>query len=75
MAIVNVIAGLLKNNLESQNLATILKTAPKKLKSLFIKIETKVSEPKTETETENANDLVQTEEKATIASGDGTEGQ
>ena len=75
MAIVNVIAGLLKNNVESLNLPTILKTALKKLQSLFITTKTKVSEPKTETETENANDLVQTEEKATIASGDGTEGQ
>ena len=50
MAIVNVIDGLLKNNVESLNLPTILKTGLKKLQSLFIKAETKVSEPKTETD-------------------------
>ena len=60
LAIVNVIAGLLKNNVESLNLPTILKTALKKLQSLFIKTETKVSEPKTETE--NVKDSVQTED-------------
>ena len=73
LAIVNVIAGLLKNNVDSLNLPTILKTALKKLQSLLIKTETKVSDPKTETETENAKDSVQTKEKATRTSGDRTE--
>ena len=71
MAIVNVIAGLLKNNVESLSLPTILKTAVKKLQSLVVKTEAKVIEPKTE----NAKDPVQTKEKATSTSGDGTEEQ
>ena len=75
MAIVNVIAGLLENNVESLNLPTKLKTALKKLQSLFITTKTKVSEPKIETETENAKDLLQTKEKATSTSRDGTEEQ
>ena len=75
MALVNVIAGLLKNNVESLNLPTKLKTALKKLQSLFITTKTKVSEPKTETETENVKDSLQTKEKATSTSRDGTEEQ
>ena len=80
MALVNVIAGLLKNNVESLNLPTILKTAVKKLQSLVVKTEAKVIEPKTEAKviepkTENAKDSVQTKEKATSTSGDGTEEQ
>ena len=75
LAIVNVIAGLLKNNVESLNLPTKLKTALKKLQSLFITTKTKVSEPKTETETENVKDSLQTKEKATSTSRDGTEEQ
>ena len=73
LAIVNVIAGLLKNNIENLNLSTILKTALKKLQSLFIKTETKVSEPNTEIE--NAKDSVQTEEKASSTSENGAEEQ
>ena len=71
MAIVNVIAGLLKNNVESLNLPTMLKTAVKKLQSLVVKTEAKVIEPKTE----NAKDPVKTKEKVTSTSGDGTEEQ
>ena len=73
LAIVNVIAGLLKNNIENLNLSTILKTALKKLQSLFIKTEAKVSEPNTEIE--NAKDSVQTEEKASSTSENGAEEQ
>ena len=73
LAIVNVIAGLLKNNIENLNLSTILKTALKNLQSLFIKTETKVSEPNTEIE--NAKDSVQTEEKASSTSENGAEEQ
>ena len=73
LAIVNVIAGLLKNNIENLNLSTILKTALKKLQSLFIKTETKVCEPNTEIE--NAKDSVQTEEKASSTSENGAEEQ
>ena len=73
LAIVNVIAGLLKNNIENLNLSTILKTSLKKLQSLFIKTETKVSEPNTEIE--NAKDSVQTEEKASSTSENGAEEQ
>ena len=36
MQIVNIIAGLLKNNIDTLNLLTILKKALKKSKSLFI---------------------------------------
>ena len=73
LAIVNVIAGLLKNDIENLNLSTILKTALKNLQSLFIKTETKVSEPNTEIE--NAKDSVQTEEKASSTSENGAEEQ
>ena len=73
LAIVNVIAGLLKNDIENLNLSTILKTALKNLQSLFIKTETKVSEPNTEIE--NAKDSVQTEEKSSSTSENGAEEQ
>ena len=73
LAIVNVIAGLLKNDIENLNLSTISKTALKNLQSLFIKTETKVSEPNTEIE--NAKDSVQTEEKASSTSENGAEEQ
>ena len=38
LAVVKIIADLLKNNIESLKLPTVLKTALKKLKSLFTKI-------------------------------------
>ena len=73
LAIVNVIAGLLKNNIENLNLSTMLKTVLKKLQSLYIKTEPKVSEPNTEIE--NSKDSVQTEEKASSTSENGAEEQ
>ena len=36
MQIVNIIAGLLKNNIDSLNIPTVLKSVLKKLKSLFV---------------------------------------
>ena len=55
LKIVNTIAGLLKNNIDSLNIPAVLKSALKKLKSLFI-LQTKDSqEDKTrEAEPENA---------------------
>ena len=41
LAVVKIIADLLKNNIESLNLPTVLKTSLKKLKSLFTKIKAK----------------------------------
>ena len=43
LQIVNTIAGLLRNNIDSLNIAAVLKSALKKLKSLFI-LQTKDSE-------------------------------
>ena len=41
LTVVKIIADLLKNNIESLNLPSVLKTALKKLKSLFTKIKAK----------------------------------
>ena len=43
LQIVNIIAGLLKNNIESLNIPTVLKSALKKFKNLFVS-QTKDSE-------------------------------
>ena len=67
--IVNIIAGLLKNNIDTLNLPTILKSALKKLKSLFIQNKEKEAKPG-EPEPENTENSVQTEETSQ-ASGNG----
>ena len=75
LAVVNIIAGLLKNNIENLNLPTVLKTALKKLKSLFVKIKTEeTKENKEVKEIENAENSVQTE-KTSSASGEGRKEQ
>ena len=68
MAVCSIIAGLLRNNIDSLKLPAILKTALKKLRSLFVGVKEKKGEAKTggsEAETEikeNAELRVQTEE-------------
>ena len=73
LAVVNIIAGFLKNNIESLQLPAILKTAFKKLKNLFTKIKTEESEIKPEV-IKNAEHSVQTEGTSS-ASGEGREEQ
>ena len=70
MQIVNTIAGLLQNNIDTLNLPTILKSVLKKLKSLFIQNKEKEESNPGEPETENGENSVQTEE-ASQTSGDG----
>ena len=62
LTVVKIIADLLKNNIESLKLPTVLKTALKKLKSLFTKIKDEETQIKPEV-TENAEHSVQTEGK------------
>ena len=66
----NIIAGLLKNNIDTLNLPTILKSSLKKLKSLFIQNKEKEEAKPREPEPENAENSVQTEETSQ-ASGNG----
>ena len=73
LAVVNIIAERLKNNIESLQLPAILKTAFKKLKNLFTKIKTEESEIKPEV-IKNAEHSVQTEGTSS-ASGEGREEQ
>ena len=73
LTVVKIIADLLKNNIESLKLPTVLKTALKKLKSLFTKIKAEETEIKPEV-IENAKHSVQTEE-TTSASGERREEQ
>ena len=60
--IVNIIAGLLKNNIDNLNLPAVLKSALKKLKGLFIQTKDKEEGKSGESEPENAAISVQTEE-------------
>ena len=71
LQIVNIIPGLLKNNIDSINILAVLKSALKKLKGLFIP-QTKNTEEgkKGEPEPENA-ELSNNTEEANEASGDG----
>ena len=48
LVVCNIIAGLLKNNIDSLKLPTILKTALKKLKNLFVGVKEEKSERKSE---------------------------
>ena len=73
LTVVKIIADLLKNNIESLKLPTVLKTALKKLKSLFTKIKAEETEIKLEV-IENAEHSVQTEE-TTSARTEGREEQ
>ena len=73
LAVVNIIAERLKNNIESLQLPAILKTALKKLKNLFTKIKTEESEIKPEV-IKNAEHSVQTKGTSS-ASGEGREEQ
>ena len=73
LAVVNIIAERLKNNIESLQLPAVLKTAFKKLKNLFTKIKTEESEIKPEV-IKNAEHSVQTEGTSS-ASGEGREEQ
>ena len=58
LVVCNIIAGLLKNNIDSLKLPAILKTALKKLKNLFVG----VKETKSEEVEENAENSVQAKE-------------
>ena len=60
--IVNIIAGLLKNNIDTLNLLVILKSALKKFKSFFIQNKEKEEPNPGEPETKNAENSVLTEE-------------
>ena len=66
LTVVKIIADLLKNNIESLKLPTVLKTALKKLKSLFTKIKAEETEIKPEV-IENAKHSVQTEESTSVS--------
>ena len=72
--IVNIIAGLLKNNIDNLNLPAVLKSALKKLKGLFIQTKDKEEGKSGEPEPENATISVQTEE-ASETSRDGAKEQ
>ena len=69
LTVVKIIADLLKNNIESLKLPTVLKTALKKLKSLFTKIKAEETEIKPEV-IDNAEHSAQTKE-TTSATGEG----
>ena len=73
LTVIKIIADLLKNNIESLKLPTVLKTTFKKLKRLLTNIKAEETEIKPEV-IENAEHLVQTEE-TTSASGEGKEEQ
>ena len=69
----NIIAGLLKNNIDTLNLPTILKSALKKLKSLFIQNKEKEEANPGEPEPENARNSVQTEKTSQASRNGGKE--
>ena len=72
LQIVNVLAGLLKNNIDSLNIPAVLKSALKKLKSWFIPQSKDSEEGKTsDPETENAENRSETQETSKN-SGDGS---
>ena len=68
--IVNITAELLKNNIDNLNIPAVLKSALKKLKSLFVQTKDREKGKPGEHEPENAINSVQTE-KASETSGDG----
>ena len=75
LQIVNALAGFLKNNVDSLNIPAVLKSALKKLKSLFIPQTKDSEESKTgDPESENAENKSETHE-ASETSGDGSKEQ
>ena len=74
MQIVNIIAGLLKNNIDNLNIPAVLKSSLKKLKILFMHTKDKEECKPGEPEPENATNSVQTE-KAGETSGEGPKEQ
>ena len=74
MPIVNIIAGLLKNNIDNLNIPAVLKSALKKFKSFFIQTKDQEEGKPGESEPENATNSVQTK-KAGETSGDGAKEQ
>ena len=75
LQIVNIIAGLLKNNIDSLNTPAVLKSALKKLKRLFIPQTKDPEEGKTsEPEPGNAKNPTK-DQKASEAAGDGAKEQ
>ena len=75
LQIVNIIAGLLKNNIDSLNILAVLKSALKKLKSLFIPQTKDTEESKTgEEKPENGENSNETQETSETG-GDGAKEQ
>ena len=75
LQIVNIIAGLLKNNIDSLNIPAVLKSAWKKLKSLFIPQTKNTEEGKTgKPEPENGKNPSEAQEPSET-NGDGTKEQ
>ena len=74
LAVCNIIAGLLKNNIDSLKLPAILKTALKKLKNLFVGVKSGESEWREPEVKENAENSVQAKE-TNGPSGEGREEQ
>ena len=75
LQIANIIAGLLKNNIDSLNIPAVLKSALKKLKRLFIPQTKDTEEGKTgEPEPGNAKNPTKGQ-KASEAARDGTKEQ
>ena len=74
LAVCNIIAGLLKNNIDNLKLPTILKAAWKKLKNLFVGVKIGESEWRELKLKENAENSVQAKE-ADGPSGEGREEQ
>ena len=75
LQIVNVLAGLLKNNIDSLNIPAVLKNALKKLKSLLISQRKYSEEGKTGVpESENAKNKSESQENSET-SGDGSKEQ
>ena len=64
LAFCNIIAGLLRNNIDGLKLPAILKTALKKLKRFFMGVKVKTGESETQAEEikENAKDSIQSKE-------------
>ena len=64
LAVCNIIAGLLRNNIDGLKLPAILKTALKKLKRFFMEVKVKTGESETQAEEieENAKDSIQSKE-------------
>ena len=74
LVVCNIIAGLLKNNIDSLKLPAILKTALKKLKNLFVGVKSGESEWKDPEVKENVDNSVQAKE-TNAPSGEGREEQ